>query len=78
MCHCWLPVKGSIFKLFQTDLPLDNGLMLSSKKPSHQYFVPLVEFTVVWLPHYVSKWLLEKFGLLQIEWGCAISTFQVQ
>ena len=60
-----------ISKPFEMDLPLDNALMLFLQKPCHQYFLPLVECTKVWLPHPSAKLLQGEFSLLQTDWGIA-------
>jgi len=74
--HC-LPVPGSISKVFHMVLPPENGLMLILN-PSHPYFLPLAECTVVGLPHSVGKLLQQEFGLLEGDSQFAFSTARVQ
>ena len=58
-------------------LPPENGLMLILN-PSHPYFLPLAECTVVGLPHSVGKLLQQEFGLLEGDSQFAFSTARVQ
>jgi hypothetical protein len=74
----YLPVQRSISQLFQTVLSRDNRPILPLKKPSHPYFLPLVEGTKVGLPHPFVKLLQGEFRLLQASWGFAFTTAQVQ
>ena len=62
-----LTKQGIISNLFQTVLPRDNGPMLLLQKPSHPYFLPLVERTVVGLPQSFGKLLQGEFWLLQAD-----------
>jgi len=62
-----LPVQASISKLFQIVLPPDTGPMLLFKTLSHPYCFPLVERTVVCLPHSVGKLLQAEFSLHQAD-----------
>jgi hypothetical protein len=52
--------------------------MLLLEKPSHPYFLPLVEGTKVGLPHLFGKLLQGEFRLLQADWGFAFSPAQVR
>jgi len=72
-----LPVQGSIPNFFQPVLPLDNGPMHLLEKPCHPYFLPLVECTVVGLPHSFGKLLQGELHLLQANWGFAFCAAQV-
>jgi hypothetical protein len=47
----------------------DNGPMHLFKKPSHPFFVPVVEHTKVGLPHPFGKLLQGEFSLVQAEWA---------
>ena len=78
MCKHFLPVQGSISNLFETVLCPDNGPMLLLQKPSHPYFLPLVQGTKVGLCHHFGKLLQGEFRLLQADWGFAFGTTQVQ
>jgi len=78
ICNCCLPVQGSVSKLFRMVLPLDNGLMLLLHIPSHPFFLPLVERTVVGLSHPFGKLLEGEFSLLQADWGFAHCTAQLR
>jgi len=78
ICNCCLPVQGSISQLFQTVLSWDNGPMLLPEKPSHPYFLPLVDYTNVRLPHHFGKLLQGEFRLLQANWGFAFSRTHVR
>jgi hypothetical protein len=51
VCNLTLRVQGSISQLFKTGLSPYNGPMLLFKKPSHPYFLPIVESTKVGLPN---------------------------
>jgi len=51
--------------------------MLVLEKPSHPYFLPLVECPKVGLPHPFGKLLQGEFRLLQADWGFAFSPAQV-
>jgi len=77
ICDRRLLVQRSITNLFQTVPPPDNGLMLLPQKPHHSYFLPLVECTVVGLPHPFGKLLQWEFGLLQADCRFAFCTTQV-
>jgi len=55
-----------------------NGLTLLLEKPSHSYFVPLVECTKVGLPHPFGKLLQAVFRLLHADWGIAFGPAQVE
>jgi len=59
-------------------LPPDNGPMLLLEKPRLPYFLPLVEHTIVGLPHPFGKLLQGELRLLQANWGFACSTAQVR
>jgi len=78
MCNCRLPVQGFISNLLEAVLPPDYGPMLLLQEPSHPYFLPLVERTIVGLPHPFGKFLQGEFSLLQADWRYAICTAQVQ
>jgi hypothetical protein len=52
--------------------------MLLLEKPSHPYFLPLVECTQVGLPHPFGKLLQGELHFLQADWGFAFSPGQVQ
>ena len=78
ICNCHLPVQLSISLLFQTVLSRDSGLKLFLEKPSHPYFLPLVECTKVGMPHPFGKLLKGEFRLLQADWGFAFSPAQVR
>ena len=78
ICNQHLPAQGSIANLFQSVLPPDYGKMLFLKEPSHPYFLPLVERTIVGLPHPFGKLLQGEFGLLQADWQFAFCTAQVR
>jgi len=52
--------------------------MLFLEEPSHPYFLPLVERTIVGLPHPFGKLLQGEFGLLQADWGFTLCTAQVR
>ena len=78
ICNHRLPVQGSFLNLFQMVLPLHNGPMLLLQPPSHPSFLPLVEHTVVGLPHPFGKLLQGEFDLLQAHWLLACCTAQVQ
>jgi len=52
--------------------------MLFLEEPSHPYFLPLVERTMVGLPHPFGKLLEGEFGLLQADWGLTLCTAQVR
>jgi len=56
----------------------DNGPMLPLEKPSHPYFLPLVECTKVGLPHPFDKLLQGEFRLLQADWGFTFSPAQAR
>jgi len=71
-------MQGSISNLFQSVLPPDNGPMLLLEKPRHPYCLPLVERTIVGLPHPFGKLLQGELRLLQANWGFAFSTAQVR
>ena len=73
-----LSVHGSITRLFETVLSLDNGLMLVLQKPNHPYFLPLVEDTKVGQPHPFGKLLQGEFRLVQADWGFAFGTTHVR
>jgi len=77
ICNHSLPVVGFISNLFHTVLPPDNGLMLLFQKPSHRYFLSLVEHTLVDLPHPVCKLPQGELSLLQADWRFTICTAQV-
>jgi len=72
------PVPRSISQPFQMVLSLDNGQMLFLQKPSHPYFLPLVEGTKVGLPHPFGKLLQGELRLLQADWGLAFGPTQVR
>jgi len=78
ICNRHLPAQGSISQLFQTVLSWDNRPMPLLEKPSHPYFLPLVEGTKVGLPHHFGKLLPGEFRLLQANWGFAVSPAQVR
>jgi hypothetical protein len=65
ICNRYLPVQGSISLLFQTVLSHDSGPIVLLEKPSHPYFLPLVECTKVWLPDPFGKLLQGEFHFLQ-------------
>ena len=67
ICSGRLLVHGSISHLFRTVLSPDNGPMLLLQKPSHPYFLPVVEGTKVGLPHHFGKLLQGEFCLLQAD-----------
>jgi len=71
-------MQGSLWSLVPTVLPPDNGLILLVHKPRNPYFLPLVESTVVGLPHPFGKLLQWEFGLLQADWGFAFCTAKVR
>jgi len=52
--------------------------MLLLQKPSHPYFVPLVECTVLDLPQPFGKLLQGEFSLLQADWQFAFCMAQVR
>jgi hypothetical protein len=62
-------VQVFISKLFQIVLPLDDAPKLCLQKPSHKYFLPLVEHTVVGLPHSIRKLFIAEFNYLETVWG---------
>jgi len=78
ICNRNLPIQGSIALLFQTVLSRDNGQMLLLETPSHPYFLPLVEWCKVGLPHPLRKLLKGEFRWLQADWGFAFSPVQVR
>jgi len=78
ICNRHLPAQGSISLLFQTVLSRNNGPMLLLEKPSHPYFLPIVECTNVGLPHPFGKLLQGEFRLLQASWGFSFSPAQVR
>jgi len=78
ICDLRLPVQGSSPQLFQSVLPPDYGPMLFLEAPSHPYFLPLVENTIVGLPHPFGKLLQGEFCLLQADWGFTRCTAQVR
>jgi hypothetical protein len=62
-----LPMQRSIWKIFHSVLPSYNGLLLFLAEPSHPYFLPLVESTLVDLPHQCGTLLQGKFSFLQAD-----------
>jgi len=52
--------------------------MLFPEEPSHPYFLPLVERTIVDLPYPFGKLLQGEFGLVQADWGFTLCTAQVR
>jgi len=70
------PVEGSISNLSKMVPPPDYGPMLLLQKSSHPYFLPLVECTVICLPHRFGKLREEEFGLLHTDWQLAFCTTQ--
>jgi len=76
--NCHLPVQGFISNLFQADLPPDYEPMLYLREPSHAYFLPLVERTIVGLPHSIGKLFQGEFSLLQADWWFAFCIAQVR
>jgi len=70
--------RGPSRTCFRRFLPPDNGPMLLRQKPSHPYFLPLVEFIKVGLRHPLGKLLQGEFVLLQADWWVAFSTAQVR
>jgi len=78
ICNSHLPVQGSILNLFQAVVPRDHGPMLPPQKPSHPYFLPPVERTIVGLPYPVGKLLQREFDLLHADWRFAFCTTQVR
>jgi len=78
ICDCRHPVQGSILNLFQSVQPADNGPMLLVENPRHPYFLPLVECTVVGLPHPFGKLLQGEHRLLQANWGLAFCTAKIR
>jgi hypothetical protein len=56
----------------------DNGQMLVLQRVSHPYFFPIVECTIVCLPHHVGKLSEGEFHMLQANVQLFISTAQVQ
>jgi len=53
--------------------------MLFPKEPSHPYFLPLVERTIVGLPHPFGKLFQGvEFSLLRADWGFTLCTTQVR
>ena len=74
ICNRCLPVEESIPKLFQPVLFPDYGPMHFLEEPSHPYIVPLVERTIVSLPHPFGKLLQGEFGLLQADCGFTLCT----
>jgi hypothetical protein len=78
ICHRRLPVQWSIANLFQSVLPPHSGPKLILEEPSHPYFLPLVEQTIVRLPHPFGKLLQGEFGLLQADWRFTFCTAQVR
>jgi len=52
--------------------------MLFLEEPSHPYFLPLVERTIVGLPHLFGKLPQGDFGSLQADWEFTLCTAQVQ
>jgi len=51
--------------------------MLLLEEPSHPFFLPLVERTIVGLPHLFGTLLQGEFGSLQADWGLTLCTAQV-
>jgi len=78
ICDRRLPVQGSISNAFQLVLPPDNGPMPLLEKFRHPYFLPLVECTVVGLPHPSGKLLEGELCLLQADWEFAFCDAQVR
>jgi len=78
ICNCCLPVRGSLSQLIHMDLARDNGPMLFLEEPSHPYFLPLVDYTSVRLPHLFGQLLQGEFRLLQAVWGFAFGPAQVR
>jgi len=71
-------VQGPISKLVQIVLPQDNGLMLFLAKPSHPYFLPIAERTLVGQRHSFGKLRQREFGFIQADWGFSVCTTQVR
>jgi len=71
-------MQGSILNVLRTVLPLDNGPMLLFQKLNHPFFFPLVEHTIVSLPHPVSKLHPGEFRLVQADWRFPFCAAQVQ
>ena len=78
ICDRRLPAQGSISSWFQSVLPRDDGPMLLLKKALHPYLLPLVECTLIGLPHPFGKLLQRELCLLQANWGFAFSTALVR
>jgi len=72
-----LPVFWDFPNLNQMILPLTNGRMLLLQKPSHPYFLPLVERTEVGLLHPFGK-IHREFVLLQADQGFPLCAAQVR
>jgi hypothetical protein len=58
-------------------LSQDKGPMLLLEKPSHPYFLQVLERTKVGLPHPFVKMLQGEFWLLLADSGFAFSAAQV-
>jgi len=78
ICNRHLLVQGSLSQPFQTVLSRNNRPILLLEKPSHPYFLALVECNKVGLPYPFAKLLQGEFCLLQAHWGFAFSPTQVQ
>jgi hypothetical protein len=78
ICNRHLAAQRSISQLFHTVLSQDNRSMLLLEKPSHRYFLPLVEDTKVGLPHPFGKLLQGEFRFLQASVSCSFSPAQVR
>jgi len=76
-CNRHLPVQGSISNIFHAVLSPDYRPMLLLQEASDTYFLPLVERTIVGLPHSFAKLLYGEFGLLQADWRFTFCTAQV-
>jgi hypothetical protein len=77
-CNCSHPGQGTVLKMFQMVLSLDNNPRLLFQNPSHLYFISLVEDTKVELPHSFGKLRQGEFRLFQTDWDYAFCTAQVQ
>jgi hypothetical protein len=71
-------VQGLVSTRFQTVLVPDIGLILFLDKHSHPYIIPLVENSIVCLPHPCGILLQVEFGLHEADRGFTLCTTQVQ
>jgi len=65
-------------KLRHSGLPPDDSIMLFLQKRSYEYFLPLVRFNFVGMPHPGQHMLQGELGFLQADCGLACNTAQVR